>query len=40
MPNYQRRLAELGSRYVPRGEQIAGVDFAQLPNEVVPDLRK
>ena len=34
--NYQRRLAELGSRYVPRGEQIAGVDFAQLPNEVVP----
>ncbi len=36
MPNYQRRLAELGSRYVPRGEQIAGVDFAQLPNEVVP----
>ena len=36
LPNYQRRLAELGSRYVPRGEQIAGVDFAQLPNEVVP----
>ena len=36
MPNYQRRLAELGSRYVPRGEQIAGVDFSQLPNEVVP----
>jgi hypothetical protein len=36
MPNYQRRLAEIGSKYVPRGEQIAGVDFAQLPNEVVP----
>ncbi len=36
MPNYQRRLAELGSRYIPRGEQIAGVDFNKLPNEVVP----
>ena len=36
LPNYQRRLAELGSRYIPRGEQIAGVDFSQLPNEVVP----
>ena len=34
--NYQRRLAELGSKYIPRGEQIAGVDFSQLPNEVVP----
>ena len=34
--NYQRRLAELGSKYIPRGEQIAGVNFSQLPNEVVP----
>ena len=36
LPNYQRRLAELGSRYIPRGEQIAGVDFYKLPNGVVP----
>jgi hypothetical protein len=34
--DYQRRLAGLGSKYIPRGEQIAGVDFAQLPNDVVP----
>ena len=32
--DYQRRLAQLGSKYIPRGEQIAGVDFSQLPNEV------
>ena len=36
MPNYQRRLAEIGSKYIPRGEQIASVDFGRLPNEVVP----
>jgi hypothetical protein len=34
--DYQRRLAALGSKYIPRGEQIAGVAFDQLPNEVVP----
>ena len=36
MYDYQRRLAALGSKYIPRGEQIAGVAFDQLPNEVVP----
>jgi hypothetical protein len=34
--DYQRRLADLGRRYIPRGEEIAGVDFSRLPNEVVP----
>jgi hypothetical protein len=33
--DYQRRLAGLGSKYIPRGEQIAGVDFSRLPNETV-----
>ena len=28
--DYQRRLAGLGSKYIPRGEQIAGVAFDQL----------
>ena len=34
--DYQRRLADLGRKYIPRGEQIAGVNFVQLPDEVVP----
>jgi hypothetical protein len=34
--NYQRRLARIGGKYIPAGEDIARVDFAQLPDSAVP----
>jgi hypothetical protein len=29
--NYLRRLSRVGRKYIPRGEQIAQVDFSELP---------
>jgi hypothetical protein len=29
-------FSALGRKYIPRGEQIASVDFSELPDEVVP----
>jgi hypothetical protein len=34
--DYLRRLARIGRKYIPRGEQIAQVSFAELPDAVVP----
>jgi hypothetical protein len=34
--DYLRRMARLGREYIPRGEEIAGVAFDQLPDAVVP----
>jgi hypothetical protein len=34
--DYERRLARIGRKYIPQGEQIARVSFAQLPDSVVP----
>jgi hypothetical protein len=34
--DYLRRLSRIGRKYIPRGEDIARVSFAQLPDSVVP----
>jgi hypothetical protein len=34
--DYLRRLSRIGRRYIPKGEQMASVNFAELPDEVVP----
>jgi hypothetical protein len=34
--SYLRRLSRVGRKYIPRGEQIAQVDFDELPDAVVP----
>jgi hypothetical protein len=34
--DYLRRLSRVGRKYIPRGEKIAAVSFAQLPDSVVP----
>jgi hypothetical protein len=34
--DYLRRLSRVGRKYIPKGEQIAAVSFAQLPDAVVP----
>jgi hypothetical protein len=34
--NYLRRLSRVGRKYVPRGEDIASVNFSELPDNVVP----
>jgi hypothetical protein len=34
--DYLRRLSRVGRKYIPQGEEIARVSFAQLPDVVVP----
>jgi hypothetical protein len=34
--DYLRRLSRIGRKYIPRGEQMASVNFAELPDETVP----
>jgi hypothetical protein len=34
--SYLRRLSRVGRKYIPRGEDIAKVDFDELPDAVVP----
>jgi hypothetical protein len=34
--DYLRRLSRVGRKYIPQGEEIARVSFAQLPDAVVP----
>jgi hypothetical protein len=34
--DYLRRLSRIGKKYIPRGEQMASVNFSELPDEVVP----
>lgn len=34
--DYLRRLSRIGKKYIPRSEQMASVNFAELPDEVVP----
>ena len=34
--DYLRRLSRIGRKYIPRSEQMASVNFAELPDEVVP----
>jgi hypothetical protein len=34
--DYLRRLSRVGRRYTPKGEQMASVNFAELPDDVVP----
>jgi hypothetical protein len=34
--DYLRRLSRVGRKYIPKGEDIAQVSFAQLPDAVVP----
>jgi hypothetical protein len=33
--DYPRRLSRIGRRYIPKGEEIASVNFAELPDNVV-----
>jgi hypothetical protein len=33
--DYLRRLSRVGRRYIPKGEQMASVNFAELPDNVV-----
>jgi hypothetical protein len=33
--DYLRRLSRIGRRYIPKGEQMASVNFAELPDNVV-----
>jgi hypothetical protein len=35
-PDYLRRLSRIGRRYIPKGEQIVSVNFAELSDDVVP----
>ncbi|HZZ22322.1 MAG TPA: hypothetical protein VFE60_06995 [Roseiarcus sp.] len=34
--DYLRRLSRIGRKYIPRSEQLASVNFAELPDETVP----
>lgn len=34
--DYLRRLSRIGRKYIPRGEQMASINFAELPDETVP----
>jgi hypothetical protein len=34
--DYLRRLSRIGRKYIPRSEQMASINFAELPDEVVP----
>jgi hypothetical protein len=34
--SYLRRLSRIGRRYIPKGEQMASINFAELPDETVP----
>ena len=34
--DYLRRLSRIGRKYIPRSEQMASVNFAELPDETVP----
>jgi hypothetical protein len=34
--DYLRRLSRIGRRYIPKGEQMASINFAELPDETVP----
>jgi hypothetical protein len=34
--DYLRRLSRIGKCYIPKGEQMASVNFAELPDAVVP----
>jgi hypothetical protein len=34
--DYLRRLSRVGRKYIPKSEQMASVNFAELPDEVVP----
>jgi hypothetical protein len=34
--DYLRQLSRIGRKYIPRSEQMASVNFAELPDEVVP----
>jgi hypothetical protein len=33
--DYLRRLSHIGRRYIPKSDEMAGVNFAELPDEVV-----
>jgi hypothetical protein len=34
--DYLRRLSRIGRKYIPRSEQMASVNFSELPDETVP----
>ena len=34
--DYLRRLSRIGRRYIPKAEQMASINFAELPDETVP----
>jgi hypothetical protein len=34
--DYLRRLSRIGRKYIPKAEQMASVNFAELPDETVP----
>src|SRR6476661_6965066 len=34
--DYLRRLSRIGRKYIPRSEQMASINFSELPDEVVP----
>ncbi|HZZ25518.1 MAG TPA: hypothetical protein VFE60_24515 [Roseiarcus sp.] len=34
--DYLRRLSRIGRKYIPKGEQMASINFAELPDETVP----
>ena len=34
--DYLRRLSRIGRKYIPRAEQMASINFAELPDETVP----
>ena len=34
--DYLRRLSRIGRRYIPKSEQMASINFAELPDETVP----
>jgi hypothetical protein len=34
--DYLRRLSRIGKKYIPRSEQMASVNFSELPDETVP----
>jgi hypothetical protein len=34
--DYLRRLSRIGRKYIPKAEQMASINFAELPDETVP----
>jgi hypothetical protein len=34
--DYLRRLSRIGRKYIPRSEQMASINFAELPDDTVP----